>query len=315
MDSATTDEEIHVKKTDVILGRGRGAACSRIGNIAYRHILWSLRTKYKATRRSGKSHVGRCVVEKIHRLGGRFLAQEPETKKYYLVSDEQAIIKACQALREKKVEKPAGFDHNVMKMKSKWIAKIENGPLTPPPESVSPSKNFKVSEMFSETLISALSGICSHDTLRVPSPSLVSDDSLENHSKFSGSKRQTHSLIDAAVKSNVTKYWSHPQVLTANTEGNKAIENTDMLRSLITDPFTSCRERRQAPIETKFDDTALSLPPHVKSFFKGLFDRYIPGQDSKDEEDWINIVTQTTPDFKDVDELGNDELSVILDRH
>jgi hypothetical protein len=321
--SAGTQTEVHVmhiNRTDVILGRGRGDAYSRSGNIAYRHILWSLRTKYKAARHSGKGDVGKCVVDKIHRLGGRFLAQDPQTKKYYEVSDDQAVIKACQSLREKKMGKPAGFDQNFTKITSKWIAQIENGPITPPSVCESSSKNFKVSEMFSEALISALSGMCSNDTLWVPTPSVVSNESVENHAKHSNSEkrtihRQVHPSTATSLKSGATKYSSHYQELTASEKESEAVANNDMLRSLMPDPFTAHGEGRHVPVKPRFDDNTLCLPAHIKSFFKGLLDRYIPDQDSKDEDEWINIVTQTTLDLKDTDNLGNDDLSVLLDQH
>lgn len=87
-------------KNDVLCGRG-GGINNHPGNVNYRSIVHIYKNDYNlATNKQVKSEIARTVIKKVRELKppGRFL--EKNNLVYQVVSEEQAMKKTSQALRE-----------------------------------------------------------------------------------------------------------------------------------------------------------------------------------------------------------------------
>ena len=116
---------------DVLVGRGNGTACYQ-GNIFFRCLVWDAKPLYQQAVNSEKVVIAQQhVLSIIYAKGGRVLepmvgsidsykapkkdTRSGKTKKaqqwYQIVSHSRAIEKACQALRERKINRPpTGYD-------------------------------------------------------------------------------------------------------------------------------------------------------------------------------------------------------------
>jgi hypothetical protein len=94
-------EQLTLHKCDVLLGRGNGIA-SWVGNKNFRNIVFSYKEAYKVSPRQEKSLVSRQVIEDVHKEGGRFVERD-SSGGYVEVTDEKALEKTCQCLREKPI--------------------------------------------------------------------------------------------------------------------------------------------------------------------------------------------------------------------
>ena len=84
---------------DVLLEKGLRAQ-RHPGNIQYRNIIQEKVFEYSdADKRSEKDNVALSV---FNRVRGRFLTRDAEDGKYYVTSQEMAIVKIKQALRDRK---------------------------------------------------------------------------------------------------------------------------------------------------------------------------------------------------------------------
>jgi hypothetical protein len=97
---------IEPNDSDVLLGRGNGTA-TRPGNINFRNIIWEHRQEYCEAGRFDKVFVATKVLKAVASLDppGRFMKMK-ESGTYYVVDDERALEKICQALREKTMTGP-----------------------------------------------------------------------------------------------------------------------------------------------------------------------------------------------------------------
>jgi hypothetical protein len=113
--SDTTLEYVIPTDHDVLLGRGNGIA-SFTGNQNFRKIIWRFRESYKKAERNGKHSVAREVIEAVRELNppGRFIERLDE-EAYVIVSEQRALEKTCQALRERKMRKPHDFVEDTKK--------------------------------------------------------------------------------------------------------------------------------------------------------------------------------------------------------
>jgi hypothetical protein len=102
------------RSNDVILGRGNGIS-NWPGNIAYRHIVWSHRDAYQCSMRNDKQNLARKVVADVYSLDppGRFIECNLHGD-YQMVSFGTAMEKASQALRERRMSKPQGYNPKAM---------------------------------------------------------------------------------------------------------------------------------------------------------------------------------------------------------
>jgi hypothetical protein len=87
---------------DVMYGRG-GGTNNHLGNILYLIEKLKLQPGYTflATQK-GKKVISQELVDRVHAYGGRFVAKDPETNRWYEVDDGVARRKASQTLREDK---------------------------------------------------------------------------------------------------------------------------------------------------------------------------------------------------------------------
>ena len=102
--------ETEPRENDVLCGRGGGSNLHP-GNKAYWKEVLELEPEYKAVGsqdRAGKERIGRLVLSKVRRRGGRFLQRDKITCKQsimknqlYEVPDEIALRKIKQALRDR----------------------------------------------------------------------------------------------------------------------------------------------------------------------------------------------------------------------
>jgi hypothetical protein len=84
---------------DCVLGRG-GKSNHHPGNKRYRDEVQNLQKWYKASDKSEKTNLSQHLVNYVHSYGGRFVKQEKNTGRWYIVSNIVARRKASQALRE-----------------------------------------------------------------------------------------------------------------------------------------------------------------------------------------------------------------------
>lgn len=94
-------EVSELRSTDVLLGRGNGAA-AHPGNKRFREIVRANKKVYLAAPRHCKTSVAKEVIGQIESLDppGRFL-ERVEEGRYLIVSPTKALEKTSQALREK----------------------------------------------------------------------------------------------------------------------------------------------------------------------------------------------------------------------
>jgi len=85
---------------DVLCGRGSGVNSSS-GNIYFRQLVRGRKSEYKQAKRHLKIPITKEIIKKIRSLDppGRFLARD-EDNEWREYSNEQAMIKTAQALRE-----------------------------------------------------------------------------------------------------------------------------------------------------------------------------------------------------------------------
>lgn len=106
-----TMDEVEPDIYDVLLGRGNGCA-SWSGNVHFRQVVWKHRQEYKEASRFVKTSIAEKVYDDISSLDppGRFLKKDDETGYYYEITEETAIEKVCQALREKGMKEPKTYE-------------------------------------------------------------------------------------------------------------------------------------------------------------------------------------------------------------
>lgn len=109
-------EELVLRDTDVICGRGTGTA-SFIGNVEFRFICFKVKNIYRHAQRQEKSKIAQMIMDLIaaQEPPGRFVelveGTEVAERRCVLTPFEQALEKTCQALREKKNGCPRQYRH------------------------------------------------------------------------------------------------------------------------------------------------------------------------------------------------------------
>lgn len=98
------NDDVTLHDNDVICGRG-GPAITHIGNINYRALVERTKLLYVACPKSHKKYVSKSIVKAIMSQNppGRFLEKDTATGNLVVISDERAILKTSQALREKRI--------------------------------------------------------------------------------------------------------------------------------------------------------------------------------------------------------------------
>lgn len=90
-----------INGNDVLFGRG-GKTASHVGNVRFREECSLKARDYLVSKKALKSVIAKSVVKTVQERGGRFLERESCKSDLWIeVSDERAISKASQALREK----------------------------------------------------------------------------------------------------------------------------------------------------------------------------------------------------------------------
>lgn len=91
---------------DVLCGRGKGPNMY-IGNCRFRDLVAQHQSIYFSMKRAEKPNMSKYLVDRVHRLKppGRFLQLDGVTGNWYEISDEDAIRKTGQALREGRSKK------------------------------------------------------------------------------------------------------------------------------------------------------------------------------------------------------------------
>lgn len=106
----TDGDEIQLRDTDVLLGRGTHIALFK-GNVYFRYLVWKMKDIYNEAKKSEKGDIARLVMQQVHNLTppGRFV-QETEDGKFELAKPQKAFEKTCQTLRERKNGKPRNYE-------------------------------------------------------------------------------------------------------------------------------------------------------------------------------------------------------------
>jgi hypothetical protein len=89
---------------DVLLGRGR-LIQENMGNIRYRNLIETYRTKYNNSRKKEKTRLTVEIIQNVHDAGGRFLKQvngDGKTTAWVEVSTEVAREKVSHSFRDKR---------------------------------------------------------------------------------------------------------------------------------------------------------------------------------------------------------------------
>lgn len=88
-------------KHDVLCGRG-GATYRHVGNYTFRHLALLNKDLYCRCEKNKKSKISKAIVNAIQGQNppGKFLAFDKESSLWKEISDEKAILKTSQALRE-----------------------------------------------------------------------------------------------------------------------------------------------------------------------------------------------------------------------
>jgi hypothetical protein len=103
MTTATTDEsdKIEPSHNDVFKGRGKGIS-SHPGNIQCRDIMNGIREQYAFATVVEKDLYAKGVLDEIQQMDppGRFLSHDKNTNEWVEISENAALAKIRQALRE-----------------------------------------------------------------------------------------------------------------------------------------------------------------------------------------------------------------------
>jgi hypothetical protein len=84
---------------DVLLGRG-GLTNSHIGNKRFRLVVAEYQLEYLMAKKREKKEIAKQIVDRIHSSGGRFLRKSPVSNVWSEVTENKALEKASQSLRE-----------------------------------------------------------------------------------------------------------------------------------------------------------------------------------------------------------------------
>ena len=91
-----------ITELDVLCGRG-GRSNHWPGNKRYRRVISEMKSAYKTSEgRKSKTGLSRSIVDHVLGYGGRFVREEEESGRYYVLSKAEARVKTSQALREGK---------------------------------------------------------------------------------------------------------------------------------------------------------------------------------------------------------------------
>ena len=95
-----------VTENDVLCGKG-GQSIHHRGNIQFRKWAEEMKPEYSQLSKSEKTPYSWKLVRKVWGVGGRFLEKDDDSGKYYVVVENDARLKASQALREEQGRKKA----------------------------------------------------------------------------------------------------------------------------------------------------------------------------------------------------------------
>jgi hypothetical protein len=91
-----------ITELDVLCGRG-GRSNHWPGNKRYRRVISEMKNAYKSSEgRKSKTGLSRSIVDHVLGYGGRFVREEEESGRYYVLTKAEARVKTSQALREGK---------------------------------------------------------------------------------------------------------------------------------------------------------------------------------------------------------------------
>lgn len=91
-----------ITELDVLCGRG-GRSNHWPGNKRYRRVISEMKAAYKSSEgRKSKTGLSRTIVDHVLGYGGRFVREEEESGRYYVLTKAEARVKTSQALREGK---------------------------------------------------------------------------------------------------------------------------------------------------------------------------------------------------------------------
>lgn len=88
-----------ITRNDVLCGRG-GLTNSHVGNKLFRQIVEGCRYEYLQARKMEKRTIAKRIVAQINNNGGRFLKNTPGNAYWTEISEQKAVTKTSQALRE-----------------------------------------------------------------------------------------------------------------------------------------------------------------------------------------------------------------------
>ena len=124
----TPEDDQDTNERDVIMGRGKRVS-EWPGNIYFRQVVNEHRDAYLLAFRTTKVTIALDVIDKIHKNGGRFMTETPD-QRWVEVSQDRAIEKCCQALREKEKPNPPEGDPFVPVAKKKSSSKKSSSSRT-----------------------------------------------------------------------------------------------------------------------------------------------------------------------------------------
>jgi hypothetical protein len=91
-----------ITELDVLCGRG-GRSNHWPGNKRYRRVIKEMKNTYKSSEgRKSKTGLSRAIVDHVLGYGGRFVREEDESGRYYVLTKAESRVKTSQALREGK---------------------------------------------------------------------------------------------------------------------------------------------------------------------------------------------------------------------
>uniref|UniRef100_A0A6U2RCW2 DUF6824 domain-containing protein n=1 Tax=Leptocylindrus danicus TaxID=163516 RepID=A0A6U2RCW2_9STRA len=124
-------------ENDVLFGRGKGSN-NYIGNCRFRQIVAQYRDTYFETRRTDKPMMARRVMDLVRNQvpRGRFLQFDSISGNYFEVSEDEAIRKTSQSLREGKLQRS----------KNKKQSEAENNLSTKKSSSSGPLKKRRLGD-------------------------------------------------------------------------------------------------------------------------------------------------------------------------
>jgi len=96
---------VEVRPTDILCGRG-GRSNHHPGNKRYRQIVGNIKFAYQqCPAKTLKTDLSRAIIESCYSYGARFIKQESNDGRYYVLTKAEARKKTSQALRETKALK------------------------------------------------------------------------------------------------------------------------------------------------------------------------------------------------------------------